>query len=67
MEKDQLLTCPFCGAPARGPFRIATSGRQRSIWEIECALFCVSMRDSTKKGIIERWNKRHYPLEVGIK
>ena len=57
----KLLLCPFCGKrphliePDDGDFK----------WSVSC-LHCVAidMQDISKEGVVEKWNRRHYPPEI---
>ena len=58
---SELLPCPFCG---KRPHLIEPDDGDFN-WIVSC-LHCVAidMQDISKEGVIEKWNRRHYPAEV---
>jgi Lar family restriction alleviation protein len=58
----ELKECPFCGMHANQPEdrNRSASGDQlgRPDWTIHCSACCVTMHATTKREVIESWNKR---------
>jgi len=57
-SKSTLKKCPFCGAPATPPENIYKNKSRRPSWAIGCSAWCVTMYATSRKEVIERWNKR---------
>lgn len=56
MSKIELKNCPFCGMSPKEPEKRPQSGRP--IWDITCKLYCITMTRTSKKEVIQDWNKR---------
>lgn len=55
-----LKPCPFCGGKAYLGDKMATA-----MWTAYCGkCVAIEMHDVTRDGVINKWNTRHYPLEV---
>ena len=62
--KNELKLCPFCGSKPSKPIVFTaydenkddTSGT--TLWEIQCSGCFISMSRSSKKEVVEAWNKR---------
>ena len=58
----ELKKCPFCGMDASQPEdRNRTPGGEqlgRPDWTIHCLAYCVTMHATTKREVVESWNKR---------
>lgn len=60
IHSDKLKECPFCGGNASSTEKESDKGRP--VWAIKCSTgFCISMRRSSKKEVIEDWNTRAKP------
>lgn len=68
VPSKELLPCPFCGSPARGPHFHEHDRTPGGYWWIECAGLgecCTVEMTESKEAAIARWNQRHTP-EPGV-
>lgn len=60
----ELLPCPFCGSPARGPHFHEHDRTPGGYWWVECAGLgecCTVEMSDGKEAAVARWNQRHTP------